>query len=299
MAKGKHSAALFEVIVPTKSLVPQRDAGPGMVRSIAGWFRSRPRRAGGGSLPIEVSLPAPEPVYEPPPMPRRVSMPEPLAISIDSPSIDESRPGRRRDFALRMNMTTGVIAMLALGTLIGAAFIAGRRMVLGPKPLISATSSESLRMNPPTPEVTRVLPRTAIQVADPADRAIPGGGNLPRNNAVSPQQQAKPAPPAAAAIRGLPRRSKVNYVIIQSYPLQERPMAEEAKAALIKAGVECTIEKDLWKGWYSVVGTDGFETISKNPALDQYTNRIKQISKEAHDKKRSFKAFRPMPILWK
>jgi hypothetical protein len=91
----------------------------------------------------------------------------------------------------------------------------------------------------------------------------------------------------------------VNYVIIQSYPLQEKHMAEEAKEVLTKAGVECTIEKDLWKGWYSVVGTEGYETISRNAALEQYMNRIKQISKEAHDKKRSFKAFRPMPIRWK
>ena len=298
MAKGKHSAALFEVIVPTKSVSQARERRPGMFRSIAGWLRSRPRGGGGGgSLPLEISRPAPEPVYEPAPLPRRVSMPEPLAISLTSPSIDEPR-APRRDFALRLNMTTGVIAMLALGTVVGAAFIAGRRMVLGPKPLISATSSESLRMNPPTPSVTQVLPRTAVQVSDPADRAIPGGGTLPRSNAVSSQQPPKQSP-AAGVIRGLPRRSKVNYVIIQSYPLQERPMAEEAKAVLTKAGIECTIEKDLWKGWYSVVGTEGFETISKNPALDQYTNRIKQISKEAHDKKRSFKAFRPMPILWK
>jgi hypothetical protein len=298
MAKGKHSAALFEVIVPTKSL-SQQQRRPGMFRSIAGWLRSRPRGASaGGSAPIEISLPAPEPVYEPPPRPpRRVSMPEPLAISYESPSIDEPVScDPRREFALRLNYSTAVIALLALGTVVGAAFIAGRRMVLGPRPLIAQQSSESIRMSPPNPEVTRVLPRTPVQVNDPADRGIPGGGNAPKNLVPQPQQ---PKPPANPVIRGLPRRKDVNYVIIQSYPLQEKQMAEEAKSVLTRAGIDCTIEKDLWKGWYSVVGIDGFETITKNPALDQYTARINAVSKDAHAKKKSFKAFRPMPILWK
>src|SRR5688572_947742 len=136
MAKGKHSAALFEVIVPTKPLNQQRR--PGMFRSIAGWFRARPRCASGGPLPIEVSIPA-EPVYEPPP--RRVEMPEPLAISYESPSVDDAPgSGGGREVALRLTFSTAVIALLAIGTVVGAAFIAGRRMVLGPKPLIAPTS---------------------------------------------------------------------------------------------------------------------------------------------------------------
>lgn len=296
MARSKHSAALFEVIVPTKSLSQQRR--PGMFRSITGWLRSRPRSGvagGGGERHVEISLPTPEPVYEPPPMPRRISMPEPLAISYESPSVDELPSGggggrSRRELALRLNFTTAMILVLGVGTVVGAAFIAGRRMVLGPKPLIAPQSSEALRMNPPTPEVTQVLPRTTVQVGNG------GGGNAPRN--VAPRQP-QPKAPASAVIRGLPRRKKVNYVIIQSYPLQEKHMADEARALLVRSGVECTIEKDLWKGWYSVVGTDGFETISKNPALNQYISRVKQISEEAHAKKRTFKSFSPMPILWK
>src|SRR5687767_6452394 len=59
MARRKHSAALFEVIVPTKPLTEQRS--PGMFRSIAGWLRA-PRSGGGGRLPIERSIPV-EPVY--------------------------------------------------------------------------------------------------------------------------------------------------------------------------------------------------------------------------------------------
>ena len=283
MARRKHSAALFEVIVPTKPLDEQRS--PGMFRSIAGWLRSPRSGAGGGRLPIERAIPV-EPIYEPPP--RRVSMPEPLAISYESPSVDEPDP--RRDFSLRLNFSTAIIVVMALATVVGVAFIAGRRMVLGPKPLIATQSSEALRMSPATPGVTQLLPRTPVQVSDPADRAIPGGGNVPKAN---------PAPPPPKVIRGRKRQKDVNYVLVQSYPLQEKRMAEEAVALLIRNGIDCTIEKDLWKGWYSVVGTEGYETISKNPALEAYIARIKLVSKEAHAKQKSFKAFTPMPILWK
>jgi hypothetical protein len=164
-------------------------------------------------------------------------------------------------------------------------------MVLGPKPLIATESSEALRMNPATPGVTKLRPRTPVQVSDPADRAIPGGGNVPKANTTQP--------PVNKVIRGRKRQKDVNYVLVQSYPLQEKRMADEAVALLIRNGIDCTVEKDLWKGWYSVVGTEGYETISKNPALDAYIARIKQVSQDAHAKQKSFKAFTPMPILWK
>src|SRR5215813_725081 len=57
MAKGKHSAALFEVIA--RQQPSERQLRPGLLRSAAGWLR--PRDRAGTGLPIYHSLPAASP----------------------------------------------------------------------------------------------------------------------------------------------------------------------------------------------------------------------------------------------
>ena len=94
------------------------------------------------------------------------------------------------------------------------------------------------------------------------------------------------------------RSVNLNYVVAQSYP--DEKSANDAQDAFIKAGVGCTIEQKLRglnPSWYSVVGTQGFARVSTDD-YKTYVDKLRQISQQFAQGKRSFKAFDPMPYKW-
>jgi hypothetical protein len=92
----------------------------------------------------------------------------------------------------------------------------------------------------------------------------------------------------------------LTYVVIQSYPPEERAMAEEAVKLLNGKQVLCTTETGLpWAPrWISVVGIKGFDRIRDSREYDQYLGRINQINDEMGGTVR-FKRFDPKPFKWK
>lgn len=97
------------------------------------------------------------------------------------------------------------------------------------------------------------------------------------------------------------RKAGQNYIIVQSYPQQEKKMAEEALAILKENGVQSTIEKSpsrlgLPSGWVSVITTSGFEKIS-SPQYQDLVSKIESVSGK-NIKRTSFKAFKPGPYKW-
>ncbi len=192
----------------------------------------------------------------------------------------------RQELLIRLTYPSAIAAGLVLATLLGGAFLAGQKSTRNIRPAISVNTGDELRQQSPQPEVVNVS-RSFERTADaPEVSGAAGGSRVTSTEA------------AASAVRG--RINGANYIIIQSYPEQEHRMAEDAVRFLRENGIEATIEKDLprWglAGWYTVLGTTGFEKISSQQC-DAYTRKIREIS-DRYAKKGSFKAFDPKPYRW-
>jgi hypothetical protein len=84
-----------------------------------------------------------------------------------------------------------------------------------------------------------------------------------------------------------------NYVIVQSWPTDEKQMAYDACQMLTNSGVPCTVEKGL-PGYltYAVVTKQGFVRIS-SPEFAACEKRIMGASGKG------FKRFQPTAYKWR
>lgn len=212
---------------------------------------------------------------------------ETLPPAVEEPPVQAEAESPHREMLIRLSYPTAVVAGLALATLIGGAFLAGQKSGRGVRPAISAQFGDEVRRLDPQPDVVNVA-----RVFDRAATAEP-----PENTATVVPGRIGATDPGLAA-RG--RLNGANYIIIQSYPEQEHKMAEEAVKFLRENGIEATLEKDLprWglAGWYTVLGTTGFEKISSQQC-EAYTKKVREIS-DRYARKGSFKAFDPKPYRW-
>jgi hypothetical protein len=114
---------------------------------------------------------------------------------------------------------------------------------------------------------------------------VAAGGTAPVVPPGPAQSPVSVAPPAATETEaGLmagheTRTVGLNYVIIQSY--KDAKTATEAVEALRKAGIGCTIEKNLpyAPGWHVVLGTTGFVR-ANTPEYKEYTRKIMAVSEK-------------------
>jgi hypothetical protein len=99
--------------------------------------------------------------------------------------------------------------------------------------------------------------------------------------------------------RGADRVLGLNYIIIQSYPAQEKQLGDEAIALLASHRIQATLEQGLrgFGNLYVVVGTDGFDAPS-SPECVRYIQRIRTISDQTYGTGRRFKAFNPLAYKW-
>jgi hypothetical protein len=264
MAKGKNSAALFEVIARSRPLT--RVARPGLFRTAAAWFTSKPTEPVGAAIYRTIA---------------------PGAGDAGSPGVDMS-PGpslpamcvdpNRREVVLRLSYTSAIISVFAMVTLVAVAFLAGRKVTLAHQPIIAPDSTEQLRAGPAQANLVDIRP-----------------GREDGTGAAGPSK-GQPLPPAASRTRTV----GVNYYVIQGYP--EEKMATQAMNVLIQNSVDCTVVKGLksWgkAEWFSVVGLEGFPQISNSPKREAYVNKVKQIS-DTFAKRGTFRAFEPALYKWK
>jgi hypothetical protein len=91
-----------------------------------------------------------------------------------------------------------------------------------------------------------------------------------------------------------------NYVIIQSY--LEKKTADEAADALKKAGIDCTVERNVPYNpkAFVVMGTTGFVRIS-TPEYKAYTNKIVAVSEKFANVpgSRKWRKFEPGAYMWR
>lgn len=326
MAKGKHAAALFEVIKKSKQLPRNGNNAGGATGggfAAPGWWFGRGKAA---KADVAAEAPAtpvlrevviePAPVSPPPPAVVMTPIPSPAPAPLRPKlrSIDPVRSSstagddapktqpiavaldpERRLVSLRMSYTTAIVAACAVVASVLMAVAIGQHMSRGPAPVFSQ-DTDTLRRLPPHPDVLDIRS---------------GGGSRPepREPGPAPRQPGQVSPPLfnephvpATLVTRDPRRSLgLNYVVVQSYP--DPKLAADACEFLNKNGVPCTIERDL-RGWPKtaniVVGIDGFSRLSSNEYKD-YVAKIDRLGDQfappSHGQ-RSYKAFQPNGYKW-
>lgn len=260
MAKGKNSAALFEVIARSRPHAPI--ARPGLFRTAAAWFTSK--STGTGVDPIYRTIPsgAGDAVAPGVDMSSGAGMP---AMCVD-PS--------RREVVVRLSYTSAIISVFAMITVIAVAFLSGRKVTLAHQPIIAPDSTEQLRSGP-----------AQANLVDLHSGREEGG------NKEQTQQ-----PVAASRTRTV----GVNYYVIQGYPEEKMAtqamnvLIQNGVDCTVVKGLKSWGKAE----WYSVVGLDGFPQITNSPKREAYAKKLMQIS-DTFAKRGTFRAFEPALYKWK
>ena len=314
MAKGKHAAALFEVIHGSRNIDTK---GGSALRTPKWWFKGRPEAEVPGPVEAEPATPAPAPSGN---IAAVEEMPAPPSTTQPAPSRREpaasSRPigraggqvkfdGDRHEVTMRVRYTTAIVSGFAVLVALGLSYVVGRHMAGGPE-----TASAS-GVTAPTNGVDEVpyvsIKPSVLEVHHPK---VQGPGISHGTDVVKPHDPARgngtnagagrpPASPPPVVATDRPRVAGLNYVIAQSYP--ERASADEACAFLVKNGIGCTVVQGpadfTRETWFSVVGTRGFDHIH-TPECEAYKKAIL----DANDRFAGtfkFKRFDPHMYRWK
>jgi hypothetical protein len=328
MAKGKHAAALFEVMNKTKFPGGRNGSSSGGgsgggIPTPKWWFKSS---NGGGSRSSAAVVEAEAPVEQTPDYAEEthvraapVVMP-PLASSIEvPPSAPTITPPRAQPVAvsvdsdrqlinLRMSYTSALIGGFGVFIALAIAVLIGKGLTRGPSPAIANTSTQQLKQRPPTPGVMNV-PRRSEQVSVGTNDTVEGAAPRVASGTVStgtrnPQQSFNdPRPPATFFTDDANRQHGLNYAIIQSYP--DKETADKAAEFLTKSGISCTVETNLpnwklpWANGCAVVGIRGFAKVTNNPALDAYKKSIMEVSAKFTNGRSRFAGFAVSMYSWK
>jgi hypothetical protein len=313
MAKGKHAAALFEVINSGK----ERNK-TGALSTPKWWFKNRPQsqpasnaqadRSASDNSEDDPTARASESIFKPAP----VVTPAPTAVKASAFRKLSSTESSARVFDRLGHRLTYRNAAIAAGAILfigGGAFIVGKKLGTGPQ-AATATPIETLRARKPNAGVLDANPWTtnsSIRSVAPISRdagalagSSPAAGG---GNATSPQvtPQSSQEPPTARFDPSAPVRRVVGmqFVMIQSYPKESDALA--AAEICTRNGVPCSIQKGFWPqkpDWLAVIGTTGFERTRNNPEYDAYLKLINQIS-EKFAARSKFRQFEPFLFTWK
>lgn len=295
MAKGKHAAALFEVIHSNKRFDARPSGAGGRTRSILRtpkwWFK---RARGGAPAAVEAPM-----ANSTPPDASHSTSPGAGGIQVN---VDPD--GQHVTF--RLSYTAAAIVTFTIGVTVVLAYLAGQQMRGEPAggPVISSASTSQLQSQPPRPSVLDITrPRSASASSSESasmDIEEPAGDDgtiaAPQLGALSPAWN-DPKPPATLVVDGAARNIGLNYVVVQSYA--DEKLATEATNVLKSNGIDCTIERGLkgWPAaWHIVVGTRGFDRISSD-AFKDYVKKIQTVSK-IFAPKGGYKAFQPTAYKW-
>lgn len=119
-----------------------------------------------------------------------------------------------------------------------------------------------------------------VVLAPPAVNAYTGNesaGTVSDPATSAPLVTATPQPGRAADAAS--RRAGLNYLVLKSVPSERAALA--ARDALAAKGVAATVERKLpgWsgKGWYSLVGTTGYDLDRDRAAFDRHVRELKTL----------------------
>jgi hypothetical protein len=303
MAKGKHSAALFEVINSTK----RPEAIAQSLRTPLWWFKGRQAPSPAPAEPPSFSEPEPAPSAPDPTIAPRItssasrSMP-PTSSSSRSSTVHVDFNRDRQEVTLRLRYTTALVSGFFLCVAIGGAYIIGRHLNRGPQTAMASTQQPTA-----VPQYLRQAPQAGVTDVT-RQRLVRPAANTQTAQAHRPQveSQVTPSPrPAvnslipASAVTSLPRVIGLNYAIIQTYPEGEMQAAQAACDFLNKNGIPCTLEKTDYvrnPNWVCLVGTAGFTKISSGDYLT-YVDHIIALADKFPTSR--FNRFNPKPFKWR
>jgi hypothetical protein len=300
MAKGKHSAALFEVI---KAGSKRTESVEGPPRTSRWWFKGR-------QFPVHKELPE-----------SSFTDPEPVEISsapaprpnVSAPSTSRLTDGRssgvqvdfdkgRKEVTIRVRYTTAIVSAFAVCALIGLAYVLGGHLGHGPQAaqaVVTPQTIAELMKQPPQAGVT-VLNRPKPSVLRPQPISNPqAAANGGIANVVAPKPSVSMSLVPAGAETRLPRTIGLNYAIVQTYPPEEMPAAEAARDFLTANGIPCTLETTDFvrkTSWVCLVGTAGFTKISSSD-YRSYVDNIVRLGEKFPSS--HFDRFKPAAYKWK
>jgi hypothetical protein len=326
MARRKNAAALFEVIHADERFPRRHGSSRWSLRAPRWWFGSRQSSDNAGSA-VAID-------YETPAEPRGPSLlARAFALIPSMPRIGMTLDPERQLVRLQFSYTGALVSAFALVVAIALAYLVGRQTSHRPMPALAEQTTEELRNGPAYADVLDIGndtdPPVAMAVGPAptgAARAATAGatasaqqqatstasgrqlapGNTStadarqQQQAVRPSQWTEPKPPIPYIISDASRVNGLQYVIIQSYPEEEKQLAESAMQTLNQRGVLCTVERGLpyAPSWYCVVGITGFARTRDVPEYDAYVARIQQISDQFAGTSK-FKKFEPKPFRWR
>jgi hypothetical protein len=211
----------------------------------------------------------------------------------------------RQEIAFKLTYTSAIVGGFALVVVLSLAYVIGRKMNAGPSGAIAATvSSSDIRKGEPQKGVMDLAKARRDGVTsiapdnDESANVIDPPPAQAKTRAPVPPPHVKPATPPQP-FDGK-RIINQNYVVVQSWPAQEKAQAEDAAKLLNQAGVSVTVVQGLpgWPAtWYSVVGTMPFERTRNNPVYDAYKQSIMDVSAK-YAGKTKWKRFEPTPKRW-
>jgi hypothetical protein len=295
MAKRKQAAALFEVI-HADNRFPKRHAQRPWSLSAPKWWSSRKTKSARKADDDAPSGPSwlTRLFNLVPPIPR-------IGLTLDP---------ERQIVRFQLSYTGAIVSAFTLCVAMGLAYAVGRQGSHRPTPALAEKTTEDLRAGPANADVLDIhadAPPVALasEPVPAAARTQPTASHrTPTTQTASVQgvrpSWTEPRGPATLVVTDSNRTVGLQYVIVQSYPVEEKQWAEGAMKVLNEAGVLCTIEKGIpWApSSYCVVGVTGFDRTRNSPAYDAYIARIRQVSDKFAGTVR-FKKFDPKPFRWR
>ncbi|HEX3357349.1 MAG TPA: hypothetical protein VHS31_10300 [Tepidisphaeraceae bacterium] len=212
---------------------------------------------------------------------------------------------------LRLSFTSAAITSFGFIVVVALAVLFGKSLGRGPSPA-GAQSIEEVKKGAPFPSVLNVTQGKQGGHEEPAIAVnsapkTPQVSKTPQKEVAQPApkqstQVAPPAPTPPQQTAGLAPNGRrivgMQYVWIQSYadPLD----AEDAHDALVKAGIDCTVEKGLWlaPAWSCVITTRGFEHTRSNAEFDAFMKSIRDVS-NSFPPDGKLRKFDPRVVGWK
>ena len=300
MAKGKHSAALFEVINNSKR--PERVAQS--LRTPMWWFKGRQTPAAAGVVDSPVVA---EPDFVPTPAaPVAVAeprMPAPRqAVShygggrSSAVHLDFNRD--RQEITFRLRYTTAIVSAFGVFALVGMAYVIGRHISHGPQ---TASAVETADARPALQQQPAQHSVTDVPHSHPVHPVVDNSQPIRHDSSSAnpPRTVVTDSLVPASAETGMPRAIGLNYAIIQTYPPDETKKAEDARDFLTQHGIPCTLEKTDYvrnDKWVCLVGTAGFAKISSGD-FKTYTDNIIKLGEKFPSSR--FDKFKPAAYKWK
>lgn len=303
MAKGKHAAALFEVIHSDRRF-GKKGSPADSLSTPKWWFKGKAKNRTSMATPAgsEPAQAASGPIDYMPSVPSET----PRVSSAAAAAVDVKLNSDRQEIAFKLTYTSAVVGAFTLVVVLGLAYLIGKRMSQGPQGAIAApVSTSQLRKGDPQPGVLD-LTKAARDAAGTPRSILPEGHDESANIIDAAPTNARPVTnaPTASPAPAMPFDGKriinQNYVVMQSFPESEKALAEEAVKRLTQAGIGATVERGLkgWPStWYSVVGTMPFERTKNNPVYDAYYKSIMDVSAK-YAGRSQYKRFEPIVKKW-